>query len=81
MLINMVPNVLLFLLVAAMAAMAASPPKPVDVPFQKTMYPLGLLTISRTLMGGTRFSFLLTNGQGLASNPRVATCLDILVCR
>ena len=74
--IKMAPILLQLLLVSTTTTMAASPPNPVDVPFQ-TMCPLGLLIISSTLMEEMMFSFLLTKGQVLGKEQVMLGILAI----
>lgn len=47
----------------------------------ETICPLGLLITSSTSMVALRFSFILTNTQALASNPKEVTCSATSVCK
>jgi xyloglucan:xyloglucosyl transferase len=64
MLIKRVPKLLLVLLVAATAAMAVSPPKPVDVPFPKNYVPSWAADHIKYINGGNEIQLSLDKWTG-----------------
>jgi hypothetical protein len=64
-LIKMIPKLLLVLLVAATAAMAASPPKPVDVPFPKNYVPSWAADHIKYINGGNEVQLSLDKWTGI----------------